>query len=64
MALFACAKVGEEDELAEDVASLRAEVEGCKVHRFLGLARCRKNAIYKEAVHTSYRVFGLVAYAV
>lgn len=64
MVLFAFTEVGEDDELAEDVASLRAEVESCKVHGLLGLVRCRKNTIHKEAVHASYCVFGLVAYAV
>lgn len=56
---FTFAEVGEDDELAEDVASLRAEVEGCKVHRLLGLVRCRKNAVNERPMHSvcDYRGF-------
>lgn len=59
MVLFAFAKIGEDDELAEDVTSLRAEVERCKVHRLLGFAQRLKNAVDERPMHSvcDYRGF-------
>ncbi len=57
---FAFAEIGEDDDLAEDVTSLRAEVEGCKVYRLLGLTCRHQNAVDKCSVHSTCNDRGFV----
>lgn len=51
MALFAFAKVGEDDNLAEDVGVLRAEVEEAGIHWLLCVVAWNEHTVSKETKH-------------